>query len=130
MNCFVQLQKPSMMIKKRYDDFECLSTTIWAFYTPSIFAYHRLTNAKKAQKLTPLDIADLLSKRYCEMQNNSCKRFKSAGIVFIIDCLMNLPLCSGHLQTGDRHYYLKALNHVYQAIDMIRDDASTIRFIK
>lgn len=118
--------------KKRYDDFECLYHHDMGFlYSPSIVAQYRLTNAKKAQKLA-LDIADLLSKRYCENAKIIHVRDLNQQGVFIIDCLMNLPLLFwASTQTGDRHYYLKALNHVYQAMNyMIRDDASTYAVYK
>lgn len=118
--------------QKRYDDFECLYHHDMGFlYSPSIVAQYRITGIKKAQKLG-LDIADLLSKRYCENAKIIHVRDLNQQGVFIIDCLMNLPLLFwASTQTGDRQYYFKALNHVYQAMNyMIRDDASTYAVYK
>ena len=118
--------------KQRYDDFECLYHHDMGFlYSPSIVAQHNITNAEKAQRLA-LDVAELLSKRYCDVAKIIQVRDLNSQGVFIIDCLMNLPLLFwASTQTGDRKYYFRALSHVYQSMNyLVRDDASTFACFK
>ena len=114
--------------KKRYQDYDCLNHhDIGFIYVPSIVAQYKVTKAKKAKKLA-LKAAKQLSLRYSKKARIiQVRDWNSPQGNFIIDCCMNLPLLffAGQ-ETGDRRYFLKALNHLSRAVEcMVRDDAST-----
>lgn len=113
--------------KERYKSYHVLDHhDIGFLYTPSIVAQYKVTGAKKAKKLG-LKAADILSRRYSEKAGIIQVRDRDQQGNFIIDCSMNIPLLywAAH-ETGDRSFFLKALNHMNQAASyMIREDAST-----
>lgn len=111
----------------KYDDF----TSFWHhdigfIYIPSIVAQYKITGAKKAKELA-VKAADALANRYSETARIIHVRNRDKQGTFIIDCSMNVPLLFWASQvTGKRHYFTKALNHMYRVAEcMIRDDAST-----
>lgn len=118
---------------ERYEKFICLNHhDIGFIYVPSVVAQYKLTGAEKAKTLA-LKAADLLAKRYSEKARIiQVRDWRSSQGEFIIDCCMNLPLLfRAYKETGDRSYYLKALNHLSRAAEcMVRDDASTYQCFK
>jgi unsaturated chondroitin disaccharide hydrolase len=118
--------------KRRYDEYDCLyHHDIGFLYVPSILAQYKITGSKKAKKLC-LKAADILAKRYSKKAKIIQVRDKSEQGEFIVDCSMNIPLLYwASNATGDRSYYLKALNHITQVANhIVRDDASTHQCFK
>lgn len=100
-------------------------------YMPSMVAQYKITGIKKSRKLA-LEAADILAKRYSPKARIIQVRDRDEQGNFIIDCSMNVPLLYwASIETGDRSYYLKALNHMYRVVEcMIRDDASSYQCYK
>ncbi len=123
----------------QYDDYaERLETythlnhhDIGFLYIPSIVAQYKLTGAVKAKALA-LEAAELLAKRYSPVAGIIQVRDRNEQGNFIIDCALNVPLLYwASFETGDRSFYLKALNHMYRvAKHMVRDDGSTYQYYK
>ena len=116
--------------QEKYNDF----TSFWHhdigfIYIPSIVAQYKITGVKKAKELA-VKAADALANRYSEAARIIHVRNREQQGAFIVDCAMNVPLLfwASHV-TGKRHYFDKALSHMYRVAEyMIRDDASTIQF--
>lgn len=119
--------------KKRYTEYDCLNHhDIGFIYVPSIVAQYKVTHAAKAKKLA-FKAAKQLSKRYSEKARIiQVRDWRSGQGEFIIDCCMNLPLLFwAGKETGDRSYYIKAMNHLSRAVEcMVRADASTYQCFK
>lgn len=118
--------------KKRYKTYHILNHhDIGFLYIPSIVAQYKLTRAKKARKLG-LGAAALLANRYSEKAGIIQVRDRDQQGAFIIDCSMNIPLLYwAAMETGDRSFYLKALNHMNRAAScMVREDGSTYQCFK
>lgn len=118
--------------KKRYKTYHVLNHhDIGFLYIPSIVAQYKLTGGKKAKKLA-LSAAKILANRYSEKAGIIQVRDRDQQGHFIIDCSMNIPLLYwAAFETGDRSFYLKALNHMNQAAGcMVREDASTYQCFK
>lgn len=117
---------------QRLEDYKELDHhDIGFLYVPSIVAQYKLTGAKKARELA-LKAADILANRYSDVARIIQVRDRNPQGEFIIDCTMNIPLLFwAAKETGDRSYYLKALNHIHRMTEcMIRDNASTYQCFK
>ena len=100
-------------------------------YMPSVVAQYKITGSEKA-RLLALEAADILAKRYSDVAKIIHVRDRNMQGEFIVDCSMNIPLLYwAAIETGDRSYYLKALNHITRVVEcMVRDDASTYQCYK
>lgn len=118
--------------KEKEESYEHLNHHDIGFvFSPSILAQYKITGSKKARELA-LTAADLLAKRYSPVARIIQVRDRDEQGNFIIDCSMNVPLLYWKsIETGDRSYYLKALNHMYRVTEcMLREDASTYQCFK
>lgn len=112
---------------EKYNDFSSFwHHDIGFVYIPSIVAQYKITGSLKAKELA-VKAADALADRYSEKAGIIQVRNRDKQGTFIIDCCMNVPLLfwASHI-TGKRSYFVKALSHMYKAIEcMILEDGST-----